>query len=272
MTVFRSIRILILLLIFIFVAFYAKSQKIASRSWAKPLEVIIFPINIDNSEQVNNYINDLSEQDFADIDHFFADESEHFDIVTDQPIKTRLGPTLDTSPPPAPEPGSSLLPTIWWSIKFRIWVMNNTPDDESNHLRVRIFLHYHENVEAKKLQHSLGLDKGLLAIVHGFADTRQNAQNNIVIAHELLHTVGARDKYGQNSEPLYPDGYADPDQKPLYPQHYAEIMSARIPVSVHASKMAKNLDQCIIGYQTALEINWLVPEKSLDEESLDAEQ
>lgn len=262
MQVFRSIRILILLTLFIVVAFYAKSQTLESRSWAEPLEVVIFPINGDNSERVEDYINNLTDENFADIDQFFIEESQHFDIVTDYPIKTRLGPVLDAKPPPSPKPDSDVIEIIWWGIKFRIWAINNTPDDESNHLRVRIFLHYHENTPGRTLQHSLGLDKGLLAIVHGFADEQQNDQNNIVIAHELLHTVGAVDKYDQHSEPIYPDGFADPNQKPLYPQYYAEIMSGRIPISHHQSKMADNLDQCIIGYQTAQEINWVAPEQS----------
>ncbi len=265
MKIFRSIRILLLLIIFIVVAFYSKSQKLTSRSWAEPLEVIIFPIDGDNSEQIKNYISNLSDEDFTDIDRFFADESKHFDIDTDTPIITRLGPVLEASPPRSPAPGSNTAAIIWWGIQFRIWAIFNTPDEQSNHRRVRIFLHYHESIEGRKLQHSLGLDKGLLAIVHGFAAKEQNDQNNIVIAHELLHTVGAIDKYDHNSEPIYPDGYANPDLKPLYPQSYAEIMSARIPISVNESRMAKNLEECIIGYQTAQEINWVnsEPENNL---------
>ena len=97
----------------------------------------------------------------------------------------------------------------------------------------------------------------MLAVVHAFAAIHQDQQNNIVIAHEILHTVGAKDKYGFNSEPLYPFGYADPEKKPLYPQTKAEIMAARIPLSGNTSRMAKNLEECIVGMTTAAEINWL---------------
>ena len=109
----------------------------------------------------------------------------------------------------------------------------------------------------KHLQHSLGLDKGLLAIVHAFAAEDQEQQNNIVIAHELLHTVGATDKYNTNNQPVFPDGYANPEQTPLFPQFQAEIMAAKIPLSTSYSEMAENLSQCIIADKTAAEINWL---------------
>ena len=146
---------------------------------------------------------------------------------------------------------------VWWGLNFRYWAYRHTPDDKSNLQRIRVFLYYHEAQQGRKLQHSLGLDKGLLAVVHAFASEQQEGQNNIVIAHELLHTVGATDKYGIDGEPVFPDGYADPDQQPLYPQDKAEIMSGRIALLENISVMAENLKQCLIGPKTAMEINWI---------------
>ena len=95
-----------------------------------------------------------------------------------------------------------------------------------------------------------------MAIVHTFATINQDQQNNIVIAQEVLHSVDASDKHGKNGEPLFPQGYAAPNQTPIYPQTKAEIMSARIPLSINTSKMAPDLTQCILGAETAKEINW----------------
>jgi len=40
----------------------------------------------------------------------------------------------------------------------------------------------------------------------------------VVIAHELLHTVGATDKYDPaTNESSLPEGYAEPDKIPLFP-------------------------------------------------------
>ncbi|MGR9100601.1 MAG: hypothetical protein ACU826_08540 [Gammaproteobacteria bacterium] len=257
MTLFKSIRIVILLLIFAFVAFYSKSQRLQSRAWTEPLEVVIYPINGDRSASVEDYIARLDAADFASIDRFFREEGESYPIIADHPTETRLGPILIKQPPPSPLPDASALERMWWGVRFRWWSFLNTPDSDSNLRRVRIFTHYHDAVAGRRLQHSLGLDKGLLAIVHAFASPDQNEQNNIVIAHELLHTVGATDKYDNNEEPSYPDGYAAPDQKPLFPQRYAEIMSGRIPLSPRTSRMASSLDECVVGRKTAMEINWL---------------
>ena len=58
-----------------------------------------------------------------------------------------------------------------------------------------------------------GLQKGLIGVVNAFASDEQAAQNNVVIAHELLHTVGATDKYDpRTNQPSHPDGYAEPDR------------------------------------------------------------
>jgi len=258
MTLFKAIRILILLTVFAAVAFYAKSQKLKARSWSEPLEVVIYRINGDNnSPVVNEYINELDASVFAPIDQFIQLQSQRYQLITSRPIVTRLGPVMTLQPPASTPPGSNIASIIWWGIQFRYWAYKNTPDAESNHHRIRVFVLYHETKAGRLLQHSLGLDKGLLAIVHAFASIDQDQQNNIVIAHELLHTVGATDKYAANGEPVLPAGYADPAQSPLYPQNQAEIMAVRIPLSANTSRMADSLDECVIGTETAREINWL---------------
>jgi hypothetical protein len=94
--------------------------------------------------------------------------------------------------------------------------------------------------------------------VHAFASPRFGGQNQVVIVHEMLHTLGATDKYDPVTEhPVYPDGYVDPGQQPLYPQYRAEIMAGSIPLSETRSKLPRNLNEVEIGAQTAVEINWI---------------
>ncbi|MDQ7091090.1 MAG: hypothetical protein Q9M50_10680 [Methylococcales bacterium] len=257
MKLFKAIRVLILLFILAFVAFYSKSQKLKSQSWVEPLPVIIYPMNIDHSLTSRDYIQHLSDKDFTEIELFFKRESKKYSLTVAQPITITLGSVLTEFPPETPMSFSNPLTVIWWGLSFRYWAWLHTPDSVSNHHRVRIFVYYHRIDDEQVLAHSLGLDKGLLAIVHAFADKRQQAQNNIIIAHELLHTVGATDKYGARNQPLFPHGYANPDKRPLYPQKKAEIMTARIPLSMTKAVMARNLNQCVINSETAKEINWL---------------
>jgi hypothetical protein len=84
-----------------------------------------------------------------------------------------------------------------------------------------------------------------------------NGENDVVIAHELLHTVGASDKYDlKDDAPLFPDGYGDPNQTPLYPQAAAEIMAGRRMLAADRWVQVESLDQAVIGAATAEEIRW----------------
>lgn len=257
-TAFRIFRIICLLTVFVALAFYAKKQKLKSRSWSEPIQIVIYPINGDDSPEVEEYIEQLNGHVFDEIDQFFQNEAKHYSLAIQEPTSTYLGKIIRQHPPISPKPNANYAEIAWWGIKFRYWVYRNTPDDASNLHRVRIFLNYYESTKDRLLKHSLGLDKGLLAIVHAFASEDQEQQNNVVIAHEFLHTVGATDKYNVNNQPVFPDGYAEPDNFPLFPQNLAEIMAAKIPTSATNSEMAENLEQCIIGEKTAKEINWNV--------------
>ena len=122
--------------------------------------------------------------------------------------------------------------------------------------RIRLFVVYHQGEEGKPLQHSLGLRKGLVGVVHVFAKQEQSAQNNIVITHELLHTLGASDKYDAQGQPIYPDGFPYPHEEERYPQHAAEIMAGRIAVRPDRAVIPTNLAACAVGPKTAYEIAW----------------
>ena len=114
---------------------------------------------------------------------------------------------------------------------------------------------YHESKPGKGLPHSLGLQKGLVGVVHAFADPKQSAQNNIVIAHEILHTLGATDKYDAEGRPIYPGGYAEPELPEGVRRREAEIMAGRIALPDGRNVMPASLEKCIIGPATAQEIN-----------------
>ena len=103
------------------------------------------------------------------------------------------------------------------------------------------------------------MQKGLIGVINAYSSSYQTEENNVVIAHELLHTVGATDKYdADTNEPRYPDGYAQPQSRPLLPQKYAEIMAGRFPSNTFDEPLMPGmLDEVQIGEKTAREINWL---------------
>jgi hypothetical protein len=78
-----------------------------------------------------------------------------------------------------------------------------------------------------------------------------------VVAHELLHTVGATDKYDLRGQPVFPDGFAAPEQVPPYPQAFFEVMARGRPLDPQHSAAPDNLDHLRVGEQTAREVGWL---------------
>jgi len=108
------------------------------------------------------------------------------------------------------------------------------------------------------LPHSTALSKGRVGLVNIFADKSYARQNNVIVAHELLHTVGATDKYDlSNNQPAYPTGFAEPEKLPRYPQDFAELMAGRIPLSENEAEIPEELGQTLIGDLTAREIGWI---------------
>ena len=126
---FKNFRILILLIILATVAIYVKDQKLVTQGWYKTLDIVVYPINPTNSPTVERYIDSLSTESFSRIDKLIKRESGKYDIVSSAPTKTRLGITLNEIPPAPPSPDSNVLDIILWSLKLRIWVWQNAPDE-----------------------------------------------------------------------------------------------------------------------------------------------
>lgn len=252
---FKAIRISILLLILIFVGLSTWLTQARSTDWNNSLWVKIYPINADGSEVSQKYIDKLRVEDFADIEVFIAAETDRYGKTIDRPLRIELGKAISEQPPEL-DGSISMLDVMLWSLKMRWWASSTAGEQDSIKPDVRVFVRYHEPQSTLMLENSVGLQKGMIGIVNAYASRRQRGVNNVIIAHEFLHTLGATDKYDAlNGQPTYPDGIADPDRKPLYPQKNAEIMGGRIALAEDDAVIPKNLKYAIIGPLTASEIN-----------------
>ena len=253
---FRAIRITILLLILAFVATGAYLAHARSTDWDKPLWVAIHPIAADESTATRRYVDSLTEESFAPVGTFLAAQAQHYGLTLTEPARVRLYGELRELPPKL-EPNASLLGRAAWSLRLRYWAWSATRAEKRAPPDIDMFVLYHDPQLTSSVPHSLGLQKGLLGVVYAFADPSMTAGNNIVIAHEFLHTVGATDKYDlANDQPQFPDGYADPQRTPLVPQDRAEIMAGRRMLSETEWEMPDSLRSVVIGPKTAQEINW----------------
>ena len=251
---FRRLRILFLLGVLAAAISFTWLEQFMVRGWQVPLDVLVTPINGDGSPQATETIRTLRASDFDDINRFLVRETARYGVQQGQAMQATLLPELREQPPAPPRDGS-VLKTVWWSLKLRWWVYQQSGEWLPQLGKVKLFLLYHAPQDGVALEHSLGLQKGLIGVVHVFSDPLQARQNNIVIAHELLHTLGATDKYDAQGVPLYPQGYAEPELPQSVPRREAEIMAGRLLGANGRAVMPPDLERCIIGPLTAYEIS-----------------
>lgn len=250
----RKLRILLLLAVLFVVAMNTWLAKVRSTDWHSSLWVVLYPVNGDGSSTTTDYIRQLQESDFEDVEAFFAEEGYRYGIATDRPVTLKLGPEVKALPPSPPRQGS-MLEVMLWSLKLRYWAWRNNAFDGP--ADAQLYLVYHDPERQQTLAHSTGLEKGLVGIVNLFADAHMQAPNHVILAHEFLHLVGATDKYDfATNLPRYPEGYAEPLRQPRYPQRFGELMGGRIPLSANHARIPDSLNEMLVGETTAIEINW----------------
>lgn len=251
----RKLRIAILLFV---LATVAQQAWLSERDldWGDNFYVALYLVNSDDSPAVASYIETLTPEQFDPLTEYFAAEAQRYGLTQYHPFEIQLGASVNSHPPMPPR-SASTLQAVWWSLQFRWWSWRHSPEMRVKP-KIRLYLLYHDPDKVKALSHSTALSKGRVGLVNLYGDTAADEQNMVIIAHELLHTVGATDKYDPASnQPLFPDGFAEPDQEPRYPQQSAELMAGRMAVSASRAEIPQNLSETSIGATTAREIQWL---------------
>jgi hypothetical protein len=251
----RRLRIAALLLILAFVALNTWFDRVYSTDWNIPLRVAVYPINGDGSQVAERFLQRVAAADFLALEAFFERQAGDHGLTMERPVRFSRAGRLHEMPPVL-ERDSGALRAMMWSLRTRYWVWR-TPDAAGPAPDIKLFVLYHDPKLSPSLPHSLGAQKGLYAIVNVFADRTMLGSNDAVTAHELLHTLGATDKYDPvTNQPSWPDGYAEPQREPRHPQAFAEVMGGRIPVSSSEASTPESLRHVVVGAKTAAEIGW----------------
>jgi hypothetical protein len=257
----KSIRVLILLAILLIIATDQWLTGSRLTSWEKPLWVTIYPVTgspsaISDSDEVLPYVKNLNAESFVDIGVFLKQQARQYGKDLTNPVHVQIANPLNELPPALPKEGAYLKTAIW-SLKMRWWTWRIGRKDGLPAPDVQMFVIYHSNKASKLPERSVGVQKGRYGLVNAYASRRSSSENRIVIAHELLHVLGATDKYDlMTGQPREDVGRASPTLNPLYPQRQAEIMAGRIAKSPSVAVMPRSLQECVIGGATALEIGW----------------
>lgn len=254
---FKRIRIAILLYVLLFVALGHFLDSRRATDWKDELWVDVYLVNSNGAQAAQGYIDGLGADAFAGVERFFATQADRFELGIEKPFRLRVAGQTDNNLPRMPDHGR-LLATVVWSLQMRWFVWRLHANSDSPRPDLTVFAIYHEAADGVTLDRSTALRKGLIAIANLYATRDASGSNQMIIAHELLHALGASDKYDlATGLPRHPDGFAEPNREPLYPQHSAELMAGRIPLRTSEAVIPRSLAQVVIGPSTAMEIGWL---------------
>ncbi len=252
----RKIRIGILLVALATAAWSNWYDRLSTTDWDETLTVGIYPIDETDDPATQAYIASLTSDDIADVEAFLNEEAAEYGIRIARPVSVQMFRKVSEKPPEH-DVDSGIFGNMWWSLRMRLYARRAALSTGQDMPQIRIFVRYHNPEFTKEVPHSVGMQKGLLGVVYAFADRDMRGGNNVVIAHEILHTLGATDKYNPSTlAPLYPMGYAEPFRTPRWPQEFAEVMAGRIPVTAQKFEMPDSLDDVVVGEATAAEIGW----------------
>ena len=255
----KLLRISLLLLVLAIAVSWTWLDRIRTTSWQDTLWIGVFPLNGDGSDASARYVGSLTPDAFAGIERFFAREARRYGVALTEPVRIELYPPADALPP-SMRPGAGVLASAWWSLRMRLFAATAGSVEGRAPSHIRVFVLYHDPATTTRVPHSLGLAKGLIGLVHAFADPSMRGGNELVIAHEVMHTLGATDKYDlATNAPLFPFGFAEPDLRPLYPQRLTEIMAGRRAISPQSHELPQDLRTVVAGPLTAAEIRWSRP-------------
>ena len=252
---FKKFRIFILSAIFLYLCYQTYVD--LNPNWDGEQVIVLHPVNMSNSAEIDKYISNLKQSDFDDISKYLSNYAEEY-RKNKTSIKFELGRKIDSLPPaPTEEIAESMWRTILWSLKFKIYGYKNMKLEDLGASAV-LYLTYYDMRDKNETTRSTALQRGRIGMVTSYANEGYEGQNNMVIAHESLHLYGALDRYDPSTGvPNFPEGYADPKLEPLFPQVRAEIMGGYIPISNFDIIIPDSLNKVVIHKITAKELGWI---------------
>ena len=177
------------------------------------------------------------------------------------PFRFELKDPVDgTAPPPAPaSDGPVDLAMYAYALDSYVSDVDKRAGLDASLYDVRIYVSLRRPRQAEvTLAEGRSQQGGRIGIVEVELDTDAEGAHLplVVVAHELMHTLGATDKYDASGRTLVPLGLAEPDRVPIFPQRYAEVMARNRPISATVEKVPESFAQIAVGPVTAREISW----------------
>jgi len=258
----KAVRVAMLLLVLAVVALWAVGrtrQRRARTTWQRPVAVAVLvlgdasPVALGalrrTLEQLGSRL-DAERARLAPAAARGAPAAFTFEVVG--PLHpARLPPTEPPGPSPLDRAGHAL--ELWRATRA---AHAEAPGFDPDTVDVRIYLVAVPG--GGRFAEGLGEAGGEVGIVR--ADLAGDPLLAATAAvHEVLHALGASDKYDAAGHAVEPAGLAEPGLTPRYPQRLAEIMVGEVPLGPGAGRLPSSPAELGLGPVTAGEIGWLEP-------------
>jgi hypothetical protein len=255
---FRRIRTAVLLSLLVVTAAWGATtayRRRARSSWDRPLQVGIVLLAPDGTVDVEAWRSGA-----ARLSDRMGEEMRRWRGRGDDPFQISVvGPVAWDRPLPFTPPTSSFLDRAWHAIE--VWRTVREIDDAAGGVAggfdVRVFLLTEPGRgDRVGFAEGSGARNGEVAFVRA-SPGRDLAIPLQAVGHEILHTVGASDKYDEQGHASEPEGLADPGRVPRYPQDHAEWMAGEVAIGPGRGRVPESIDELRVGAATASEIGWV---------------
>ena len=255
---FRRIRIAILVGILLFTAAWGAStsyKRWVRGHWHRPLQVGLVLLSPDGDIDAETWRRGASR-----LSDRLAEEMQRWRGPGEVPFDfSVVGPVAWDRPLPFSPRSRSLLDRAWHALA--VWrtvrEIDRAAGGVAGGFDVRVFVLAAPPVgDQVEFAEGSGALNGEVAFVRGSPGGDLSIPLQ-AIGHELLHTVGASDKYDGGGHALEPDGLADPGRVPRYPQDHAEWMVGEVAIGPGRGRLPGSIDELRVGPTTAREIGWV---------------
>jgi hypothetical protein len=259
---FFLIRVSVLLVVLFVVVLYAVRDyrsRSARNDWSHTVDVAVVLVHVDGTATVDASLIAALQARAAVLEDRLQAEARRHRRDSLRPFKIRvLGPVdvRDRAPSAA---SSGPVDLAKQAVNLERWLADVDPraSIEPDLWDTRIYVSVRPPAsDTRSFVEGQSQEGGRIGVVDVELDASMVDLTLFVVAHELMHTLGASDRYDAAGRTLVPDGLAEPDRVPLYPQRFAEVMGRNRPVSPSSEVVPDSLDELAVGERTAKEIGW----------------
>lgn len=228
-------------------------------TWDATLDVAIVLVHAPGAEPVSETSIDALRERAPALEARLGSEMERHGRTGVSPFRFRvLGPVVPASARPEPD-GEGIFELVRYTLAMREWLGDVDPRAGviPEHFDTRIYVSARRPASAtRSTVEGRSEHGGRVGVVDVELDETMVDLTLFVVAHELMHTLGAEDAYEPTGRIRIPEGLVEPEREPLYPQRFAEIMARGRAVSAGSEVLPETLNELGVGDVTAKAIGW----------------